>query len=164
MLGLPRLRHRGKRLSLSALFTMALLSGCDFIYGVRREAQLTERPNLGCVQHEIETTPGISDVRYRHYEGGTTLTLRSPATISDSYWYRGPSGSHVLGALQIEWTDPGTLVFTDSLEEMNRKPSQIDVTQSRPVMQLLEQRLESQCGIAGLTSRIKETCTGVQCP
>jgi hypothetical protein len=145
------------------LICTVLLSGCDIFYGVYREAPLSSRPNLDCVRDAIEKTPGVAEVQYRHHEGGTTLTFKSPASIADSYLYRGPVGSHVLGALQIHWNYPGNVVFTDTLQDINRKPPQEDVDHSRPVMKLVEQRLESECEMSGLTSKVKETCLGVQC-
>jgi hypothetical protein len=145
------------------LIAAALLSGCDIFYGVYRAAPLSSRPNLDCVKDVIEKTPGVAEVHYRHDEGGTTLTFKSPASIADSYFFRGPAGSHVLGTLQIGWNYPDQVVFTDTLRDLDRKPPQEDVDRSRPVMKLVEQRLESECGMSGLASKVKETCLGVQC-
>jgi len=140
------------------------LSSCDIFYGVYRAAPLNSRPNLACVRDVIEKTPGIAEVQYRHHEGGTTLSLKSPANIADSYFYRGPVGSHVLGVLQIDWSYPGNVVLTDTLQDLDRKPPQEDIDHSRPMMKLVEQRVESECEIVGLTSKVKERCQGVQCP
>ena len=106
-------------------------------------------------------------MQYFHSEDGLAVTfkgLKSPANISDTYTYQGSSGSHIGGALQFEGDYKGPLEFVQSMMRINERPPQQDIDASRPIMALIERRLESTCGIANLSSNVKERCQGVECP
>jgi hypothetical protein len=150
------------------LLVMALIiTGCDVLYGVKRDAPLQSLPKLDCVQGVIERTLGIESVKYRKDEAGTALTisgLKTPASTSYSYVYKGAEGSHIIGDLQVLERYDGTITISQNLRDLNRKPPQEDIDATRPVMILIEQRLEAECGVTNLAGNIKEYCKGVECP
>ncbi|MBI3606698.1 MAG: hypothetical protein HY207_01880 [Nitrospirae bacterium] len=142
------------------------LTGCDIGYGTMRRASLQAVPPLECVRHVVESTPGIARLDYSQDEGGTALTLgglKSPAYVAYTYFYRGVEGSHIFGILQIHKDHKGAMSLSQNLMYLNVKPPQADIDASRPVMALIEQRLEAECGIVELVKNIKETCHGVTC-
>jgi hypothetical protein len=57
----------------------------------------------------------------------------------------------------------GKTNFSQHLLEINRKPPQDLINGTRPVMYWVEQRLEEECGMTGLTTSIQEFCRGVEC-
>lgn len=142
----------------------SLLTGCDIGYGITRSAALRAVPPLECVHRVVESTPGIVSVNYSHNEDGTTLTLKSPAHIADTFFYSGREGSYISGILQIHQDHRGTVSLSQNLTYLNARPPQSDIDASRPVMAQIEQRLESECGITGLVKNITERCAGVECP
>ena len=138
-------------------------SSCDFIYGVNRRTAIPAAPDFTCVERVIREAPGVDDVRYAQTEGGRRLTwtgLQRPIQVH-TFVYR---DGQILGALQVTIEYDGETEFSQTLLDINRKPPQAMVDATRPVMLWIEQRLESECGMSGLTARIKERCPGVECP
>jgi hypothetical protein len=142
---------------------MVATSGCDFIYGVNRRAPIPAAPNFTCVERVIRRAPGVEDVRYSQTEGSRPLTWTGlkPPTVVHTFIYR---DAQVFGALQITVEYDGETEFAQTLVDINPKPPQPVIDASRPVMHWIEQRLESECGMTGLTDAIKEDCPGVECP
>jgi hypothetical protein len=143
-----------------------IITGCDVMYGTLRKAPLPSVPSLDCVQRVVESTPGIIKVNYSHDEAGTAVTLsglKSPASITYNYFYRGEEDTHIIGVLQIHKDYRGIVSLSQNLFDINKKPPQSDIDASRPVMAHIEQHLESECGMTGLVASIKETCRGVTC-
>lgn len=57
----------------------------------------------------------------------------------------------------------GRTEFHHTHIDVNRKPPQSEIDQIRPAMLRIEQAIEAQCGLTGLSRMIKESCNGVQC-
>jgi hypothetical protein len=155
-----------RRISAVLLPSLLILSGCDTLYGVSRTAKLERQPSLECVASVVSTTSGVTTVERKSYQGGVAVTLsglKEPASIVNNFFYRGKEGSNIVGALQILQDHEGKITFTHSLMDINRKPPQIEVDASRPVMKRIEERLAAECGIGQLTDRVKEKCNGVSC-
>lgn len=148
-----------------AIFLTLLLCGCDPIYGVRRSASLDEMPTLECVHQAIASTPGIAQVRYRQDTGGRPLTLsgiQAPDQTS-SFTYVGGQGSHIWGTLQLTRNYRGEVAFQQTQLSMGEPPPQEDIDATRPLMQLIERKLESECGLVQLKTDVSESCIGVKC-
>jgi hypothetical protein len=145
------------------LFTTLVISSCDFIYGVNRRAPIPAAPDFTCVERVIRAAPGVENVRYSQTQGSRPLTWTGlkPPTGVHTFFYR---DAQVLGVLQITVEYDGKTNFAQTLVDINRKPPQALIDASRPVMQWIEQRLESDCSMTGLTNAIKEDCPGVECP
>ena len=137
------------------------ISGCDFVYGVMRDAPIDTELSLDCVRQVVETTRGIDKVSYEARHDGKGLFHPEPWTYN--YFYIGTPESHIVGALQIYKEYDGHLSYHNSLMDINTKPPQVEIDATRPVMRAIEMRLSSQCGVNNLPSRVKESCTGVLC-
>jgi hypothetical protein len=148
------------RAALVCVLTVSL-SGCDFVYGVTRNAKLDTEPSQECVSRVIKNSPGVTQVRYEARHDGKGLFHPSPWVYN--YLYRGTPENHVVGVLQITKEYDGQLSYHDTLLDLNIKPPQAEIDATRPVMRKIEVELENQCGAVGLPANIKETCTGVLC-
>lgn len=140
------------------------LSACDTSYGVMRSTPIQVDPTPECVERVLRSTPGIASVEYKHSSGGRDLTLSGikPPILVESFFYKGPD--NVRGVLQYTKDYDGTMEFSQSLTEINVIPPQEYITATRPVMYKVELDLERECGLVGLTSRIKEWCNKEDCP
>ena len=137
------------------------LSGCDFAYGVMRDAKLDIEPPQECVNRVIKNAPGVTEVRYEARHDGEGLLHPTPWIYN--YSYRGTPESHIIGTLQIYKEYDGQLSYHNTLLGLNIKPPQVEIDATRPAMRSMETELANQCGVAGLPSNIKETCMGVSC-
>jgi len=149
----------------AALAATVLLGGCDFIYGVTRDARLESQPALDCVGKVIRATPGIARVEEENRSGGRVLTWSGLQPPNQVYYFRyfGEPGSHVFGFVHLDVYPNGEVEFSNYRIGINRKPPQEDIDATRPVMQKIEAGLAKQCGLTQLPARIKELCTGVDC-
>ena len=155
-----------KTLHSAILLLSAALAGCDTLYGVRRQAQITSLPSIDCVKGVLTATPGILAVEEVTYSGGAAITLsglKEPATISHSFIYRGSQASHIGGMLQLTQDHRGYMSFVHSRQNLNSRPAQAEIDATRPVMRVIEQRVAIECGVPNLPTQIREICIGVQC-
>ena len=145
--------HPIRRACAFAVVSM-MLSSCDFVYGVRHSASIPAAPNLACVEDVIRKAPGVDDVRYSHTESGESKS------INHTFVYH---SGQVYAAIQVIEFD-GKTEFQQNCSSLNQVPPQELVDSIRPVMLWIEQHLETQCGMRGLTAAVKEECPGVECP
>ena len=145
----------------AALAAALTLAGCDFIYGVTRIADLESPIELACVQHTIETVPGIVSVEARSDHSGKGLFHPTPWVYS--YLYSGAPGSNIRGALQIYREYDGKFSYHNMLLQMNERPPQEAIDATRPVMRAIEKKLAANCGVATLPAEVREDCNGVAC-
>lgn len=92
-----------------------------------------------------------------------TLSGLQPAGQTFSYIFRGPSESHVVGALQVAQYRRGQIELSQSNLEIGQPPPQADIDASRPVMALIDSRLKLECGLSMQPNTFKEWCSGVKC-
>jgi hypothetical protein len=145
------------------LLLLLLLTGCDPVYGISRSACVPLMPPPDSVASAIRDTPGVDQVEYRFSEEGEPLTLtgiKAPDQVH-TFSYRG--GSNVRGSLQFTVDYRGTVEYSQSLMMMGRHPPQEWIDATRPVMLKIEQRLERDCGLKGLSDAVVERCIGVKC-
>jgi hypothetical protein len=151
---------------ISPMFALAMigsLSACDPIYGVKRSAPIYTDPTTECVERVLLATPGIASVNYKEWTGGRPLTWSGikPPTIVETFSYHGPN--NVRGALQYEKDYAGRFTFAQTDLNVGQRVPQEEVSATRPIMRRVEYALESQCGLVGLTSQIREQCWGGKC-
>ena len=138
-----------------------VVSGCDTIYGVTREAGLEADIQLDCVRRVVASTPGITNLDYDASHDGKGLFHPTPWVYNFSF--AGTPESNIIGILQIYKEYDGKLSYHDALVMINRKPLQRWIDATRPVMREIEDQLASRCGATGLPDDVKETCQGVVC-
>lgn len=136
-------------------------SGCDSLYGVRRDANIEADVQPDCVRHVVETTAGVTTLKYTASHEGKGLFHPTPWVYN--FNFAGSPDSNILGNLQIIKEYDGKLSYHDSLMMINQKPLQRWIDATRPVMRSIEERLALQCGVTGMPDSVKETCTGVVC-
>jgi hypothetical protein len=117
---------------------------------------------VACVRQAIETTPGIVDVTARHFKSTAYGLSGQRVTVYDDFLFAGSASSNVRGVVRLIDNDPA--YAPDQLElsllESNRTPPQAVIDASRAAMKAIEHRVEVDCGIASLTTRINEECHG----
>jgi hypothetical protein len=140
-------------------------SGCDRVSGLYREAQIDVDPTPQCVERVLRSMPEIWTVTHlqRHVSGRPiTLSGIQEPDVTETFSYEGPN--HVWGYLGYTKDYKGRMSLRQYITKMGGAPPQEDVTATRPVMMHVEIALEAQCGLHNLAARIKEWCSGVQCP
>lgn len=133
---------------------LSILTGCDTMSGVIRDAKLDSFPPLDCIEKTISSTPGVASVK--------TWVRNDPYTVH-YFSYHGAERSHIIGTVYISQNEAGVITFSQSLTELNGHPPQEDIDATRPVMKVIEERLEAVCGVAQLQAHLREQCLDVQC-
>ena len=145
------------------LLPLALLTGCDPIFGVTRNARVQFMPEPALVGATIKSTPGVDKVDYHFEEGGRPLTwsgIKPPDQVY-TFVYRG--GTNVHGAVQFIVDYKKSVEYSQTLLEMGRPPAQEWIDATRPVMKQIEVELEKNCGLTNLQTKVVERCIRVKC-
>lgn len=140
----PLPRHFGTRAAAVALIAIAL-SGCSYAGGVRRSAQLDRMPDLACIEQTLGNVPGVADVRYAY-----DRQLRS-----NDFTY---AAQGVTVLLAVQETGRGDLLYDHAYLRLDHAPPQELVARIRRQMVQVDQRIEEDCHVAGLSGRIQEAC------
>ena len=142
---------------------LVLVTGCDFIYGVSRRADLgkVELP-IDCVIRATESVPGVTDVHKREENGGRELTLSGlqepERLIYVMYKYKNLNGNYY-----FRTNYQGHVDFNHTYLEMNRRPPQEEIEAITPVMIEIEKAITAKCsGLQGIGDAT-QTCSGVRC-
>lgn len=147
---------------LVAAFGLAC-AGCDTIYGVSHSTtDFTPIPPDSCIVAALQSIPGMSDVSSRLEEGGRPLTLHGiekPEQIHRFFYVY----SGVRGSLFYSVSFEGHAEFYHSYISINSRPPQDRVDRIYPAFKAVDEALETRCGMADLTLKIRETCNGVHC-
>ena len=69
------------------LGVIALLTRCDPIDGINRDAQLSSLPELSCVQRAVRSISVVESVRRRESRGGRPLTLTGLDEPDQLYYF-----------------------------------------------------------------------------
>jgi hypothetical protein len=142
------------------------LAGCDWIYGVERNAQLATLPDFDCVERVIRQSPGVAMVEhFQVADSGATLTgaALQPNAPINYFRYWGGTGSGIRGVIQLDRNEDGSATFGNYDLEMNREVPQSEIDATRPVMLAIERRLSEQCGTREIPAGIHEDCLRVEC-
>jgi len=148
---------------LVVLIGVLLVTGCDPIYGVSRRARVASMPGPASAEATIRKATGVTNVLYRHSQGGRPLTItgiKAPDQVHD-FFYEG--GANIHGNAQFIVDYRGRVGFSQTLLRMFQPPPQEWVDCTRPVMVEIETLLESECGLTGLRTSVVEHCWGVKC-
>jgi len=127
------------------LLALALTS-CDTFYGINRVAELTIVPDLERISAAIRSVEGISRVTYKRYDGS------SP---SDIFFYSGTNG--ICGRVSLETNKTGKKTFGVHFISSNRIPPQGEIDRNYATMLKVEEQIEKQCGLDGLSKSVTET-------
>jgi hypothetical protein len=145
------------------LLPLALLTGCDPIFGVTRNAHVQFMPEPAMVGATIKSTLGVDKVDYRLTEGGRPLTwtgIKPPNQVY-TFLYRG--GTNVHGAVQFVVDYKKSVEYSQTLLRMGSPPPQEWINATRPVMKQIEVELEKNCGLTNLQTTVVERCIHVKC-
>lgn len=124
----------------------AFLSACDFTAGLTHVYRLDEVPLPVCVEGALRQVGGVTDVRYAPGEVNRRALHR--------FSYRA-EGVEVRVDIDRNRTRPE---YVQSYMVLNTVPSSELIARLRPVMARVDQALESNCGMRGLTQRAEEYC------
>lgn len=147
----------------AALISMLLLSACDTIYGVRRQAPVAHVPNMTLLQERVLSYPEIDEAVLKNSQGGRPLTLSGIKPPSELQ-YLTYSGSEISGTLHFSTDYQGHTTYHQYHIQMNRRPPQPVIDAIWPIMLRIERDLEYDFGLAGLTSQAQTTARGVVIP
>lgn len=144
-----------------------LLTGCEILYGVSRQAPLTALPDLTCVEAVIKEAPGVQKTDYKTGSGVQLFTWSGnpkPAPpYTYIYHYEG-SSPEIYGHLEITDHTKGRIELQQSLMRLNRPLDPAVVVATRHVMQHIELQLAARCGVDGLPGNVTESCVRTDCP
>jgi hypothetical protein len=106
----------------------------------------------------------ITKVEARTAQEPAPIRPRSSHGYASHYFIFGGEGSRrVWGVLEVTRDSGDRITFSQTISQLNRPIPQVDIDATRPVMALVERRLESQCDMQGLARRIVEQCDRVRC-
>ena len=126
------------------VLTLALAS-CDTFYGIYRSSVIKTMPNIESIKRAISSVNGIDNVTYKLY-GGSSET--------HTFFYKG--GSNIYGQVSLVRDRTGKIDFLVSSFRSNRIPSQGEVDANYAIMLKIEESIEKQCGIDGLSRSMRE--------
>ena len=123
------------------------LSGCDFTAGVSRVYRLDEVPLPACVEGTLRSIPGVTDVKYALDEVNRRPLHR--------FSYEA-EGAKIRIDIEEKRLRPEYFHFYETL---NSVPPEKLVARLRPVMAHVDEALERECVMRGLSSGAKEYCS-----
>jgi hypothetical protein len=124
----------------------AVLSACDFHGGVYRVYRLDDVPMPACVERTLRQVTGVTNVKY--------VPSRVDGRALHSFSYRA-EGVDV--RLDIE-QEPVRPEYDHSYMVLNTVPAEELIARLRPVMARVDQALENDCGMRGLSRGARENC------
>lgn len=140
----------------------SFLAACDFVGGVHRHYHLREAPIPLCVEQSLTRMEGVTNVRYVQEQANAwRLTLRGYKRSQFHKFSYEAVGIEV--SLEIELYYNNEADYRHSYMRLNTVPPQEHIDRIRPVMTQVEQVLETECEIKGLSSGIEESCSRVKC-
>jgi len=132
-----------------------LLTGCDYIYGVSRSASVHKLPNLQDVKSRIETYPEIGGVDLSQRAGSRPLTWTGIKDPDEVFYLSYKGGENVHGTLMFTRNYKGDVRYDQYLIDINRRPPQIWIDSTWPVMKKIERDLEEHFGLPEICDSVK---------
>jgi len=151
-------------LSQLLLLVAFMFSGCDSIYVVSRDARVRTMPDILQVKARIERYPEIQKVNFEKCAGSRPFTMTGIKPADEVFYLNYSGGKAVRGTLWFERNYKGEVQYHQSLIEINRKPPQIMIDATWPVMKKIESDLENVFGLYEIRDSLKVVVTGVQNP
>lgn len=140
------------RFLLPSLFAITISSGCDYVGGLIRHAQLDIRLTPECVRRGLEQAGGVSNVRYRApSEAGGYHRFDYTVAGLDNY---------VLFEHRFGY---GGTRYWNEYSRLNSYPPQSDVDRIRPHLRRIDSSIGRACGMDDLPSHMSEECRHVEC-
>lgn len=154
-----------KRVLFTAVISgTALLTGCDYTYGVRRSAGVHRLPDLNAVRAEIRRYPEIGAVELQEEKGSRPLTLTGIKQADEVYYLSYRGGENVRGTLMFTRNYKGEVRYDQYLIEINRRPPQAWIDATWPVMKKIERDLETHFGLPEIRGAVSVHVFGVKNP
>jgi hypothetical protein len=129
-----------------AITSVVFLSACDFTAGLTHVYRLDELPLPVCVEDTLKHVEGVTDVSYAPDEVNRRALHR--------FSYRA-EGVEVRLDIDRNRTRPE---YVQSYMVLNAVPPSELIARLRPVMTRVDQALESNCGVRGLSQGVEEYC------
>lgn len=129
-----------------AITSVVFLSACDFMAGLTHEYRLDELPLPVCVEDTLRNVEGVTNVSYAPGEVNRHALHR--------FSYRA-EGVEVRLDIDRNRSRPE---YVQSYMVLNTVPPNELIARLRPVMTRVDQALESNCGMRGLSHGVKEYC------
>lgn len=148
-------RRRETGIVVATFASLALLPGCDVLYGIRRSASMEGVPSYSCIESAIRSVEEIDEVRHEVRESGRTLTFTGLQEPDEVHYFHYSSGE-VGASLMVLVDHAGDVTFQQHLCRMNRPFPQSEIDAVRPLMIRIEHAIEERCGIPGLTKSVVE--------
>jgi len=123
------------------------LSGCDFTAGVYRVYRLNEVPLPVCVEENLRQVAGVTNVKYARNQEVNRRDLHRFSYQAE--------GVDVRLDIEQKSTRPE---YYHSYMLFNTVPSQELIARLRPVMARIDQALETNCYLKGLSHGVQEYC------
>jgi len=135
---------------MTLLFAAVAATGCDFVGGLMRHAELDGQLTPECVRRGLEQTEGVSDIRYRAPGVGGRY---------HRFDYRVANlDNHLLFELRY-----GVTRYWNEYSLLNSSPPQSEVDRIHPHLQRIDASVGHACGIEDLPSHVTEDCRYVEC-
>jgi len=135
---------------------------CERSFGVSRAAELAEFPDPVCVRAVLGQTEGIKGFNEWYWPKSDS----DPEAVARSvraHHFAYDDGPGVRVQLGIFEDAPGKIRWVQSYISGTAPRSQDAVDEARRMMMAVERGVESRCGIAELSARVGEVCSGVEC-
>jgi hypothetical protein len=135
-----------------SLFAATISSGCDYVGGVIRYAELDAQFSPECVRQGLAQTDGVSAIRYRppSEAGGYHRFDYTVAGLNNYLLFE-----HRFGY--------GATRYWNEYSRLNSCPPQSEVDRIRPELRRIDASIGRACGMADLPSRMSEDCRQVEC-
>lgn len=133
---------------LALVLSFVLITGCDPMCGVVRQARVPFMPEPASIASTIRATPGVDDVDY-----GWTLNESKPP--DQIYWFEYRGGTNIHGSIYFGVDCKRQVIYRQSFGHIGRL-SQSELDAMHPVMLEIEKRLATDCGLTNLPSDVVE--------
>lgn len=139
---MPVLRHGSKAILLMGCLVMQL--SCERTYGISRGVNLSKFPDVECIENVLRGIPELLVVKRIGPPEHKTL---------QQFRYSG-SGFWAYLSVQVELN--GKVLFGHDRLMVDKRPRRNEISETRRMMVLVEQRLSVECSMPELRSGVLE--------
>ena len=134
------------RLAASALcLAFMVLGGCDPMYGLSSDANLSGPVNPSCIDEAVRSVDGLGEVRHEQTQNDTYELLPHPGPDPHrtDYWFYGPNGHNAVMVSQGKdrWD------YSNGRQGIGVKIPAEELDKFAPLMATVNQAIEKRCGI-----------------
>ena len=142
--------------ALGLLGMVFTLMSCESEYGISREVQLHDLPDIACVRSALSSVEGVKVTDERAPSAGV-LDRSTPGLVRFRYEY-----DDCFAYLTIRVDPTGQIQLLHDRLTINAKPRIGEIKRTRAVMEEVERSI-SKCGFGDDLASIKERCNGTEC-